>query len=121
MVIANTGTTAVHSMGYMFTYFKNIDHGRANGLLLAEFLKFFAEKEGARGLRRIPAILSALGMESPDRFAAVLDGLLGTREHFTGAELESYAEISVKAKNVANSLIRPEKEDLLAILTKSSG
>ena len=30
---ANTGTTAVHAMGYSLTYYKNIDHGRANGLL----------------------------------------------------------------------------------------
>ena len=40
MVIANTGTTAVHAMGYGLTYFKDVDHGRANGLLITSFLKF---------------------------------------------------------------------------------
>ena len=30
MVISHTGTIAVHSMGYSLTYFKDVDHGRAN-------------------------------------------------------------------------------------------
>jgi len=42
IVIAHTGTTALHSMGYSLTYFHEIDHGRANGLLMYEYLKFIA-------------------------------------------------------------------------------
>ena len=44
MVIAQTGTTAVHAMGIRSTYFKDVDHGKANGLLMYEFLRFL---EGA--------------------------------------------------------------------------
>jgi alcohol dehydrogenase class IV len=121
MVIANTGTTAVHSMGYQLTYFNNIDHGRANGLLLPEFLRFVKETEGGRHAGRIGEILSFPGMESLEEFSSVLGGLLGSREKFKAAELEEYAERAVKAKNVLNGIVKLEKEDLLGILKRSVG
>jgi alcohol dehydrogenase class IV len=121
MVIANTGTTAVHAMGYLLTYNKNIDHGRANGLLFANFLKFIEEKEKNAGSRRIPAILSALSMKNVDEFGRNLDKLLGVREKLTPAELEQYAETAVKAKNISNCVIRAEREDLLEIFIRSVG
>ena len=37
IVISQTGTTAVHSMGYSLTYFRDVDHGRANGLVIVDF------------------------------------------------------------------------------------
>jgi alcohol dehydrogenase class IV len=121
MVIANTGTTAVHAMGYLLTYNKNIDHGRANGLLFASFLKFIEEKEKNSGSRRIPAILSALGMQNVDEFGRNLDKLLGVREKLTSAELEQYAKTAIKAKNILNCVIRAEQADLLEIFIKSVG
>ncbi|MFP3040738.1 iron-containing alcohol dehydrogenase [Treponema primitia] len=120
MVIAHTGTTAVHPMGYTLTYNHNIDHGRANGLIFAEFLKIIEKKE-KDGSRRIPAILSALGMKSLDEFTAVLDRLLGKKERFETAVLEGYAAQAAKAKNIANCVIRLEEEDLLEIFKRSIG
>jgi alcohol dehydrogenase class IV len=121
MVIANTGTTAIHPMGYLLTYHKNIDHGRANGLLFANYLKFIEEKERALEPRRIPVILSALGMQNLDAFGRTLDKLLGPREKLTAAELEQYADTASKAKNILNCVIRAERADLLEIFTKSVG
>jgi alcohol dehydrogenase class IV len=121
MVIANTGTTAVHSMGYQFTYFKNTYHGRANGLLLPEFLRFVKEAEGARCAERIGEILSFPGMKSLEEFTASLDKLLGEREKFQNAELEEYAERAVKAKNVRNGIVKLTKEDILGIFQRSVG
>ncbi|RPJ81369.1 MAG: iron-containing alcohol dehydrogenase, partial [Deltaproteobacteria bacterium] len=40
VAIAQTGTTVVHAMGYSLTFFNNIDHGKANGLLLCEYLNY---------------------------------------------------------------------------------
>jgi len=40
MVISHTGTTIIHGMGYSLTYFKDIPHGRANGMLVREYLKY---------------------------------------------------------------------------------
>jgi alcohol dehydrogenase class IV len=119
MVIANTGTTAVHSMGYQLTYFRNIDHGRANGLLLPEFLRFVTAAQGGRYAGRVGEILSVPGMGSLEEFSSVLDSLLGTRERFQNAELEEYAERTTKAKNVLNGIIKLEQGDILGILQRA--
>jgi alcohol dehydrogenase class IV len=121
MVIANTGTTAVHAMGYQLTYHKHIDHGRANGLLLGAYLRFVAEKEKAQATNRIGEILAALDLGSLEDFSARLDMLLGPREKVDAAALEGYAEKAFQAKNIANATIKPEKADLLAVLQQSIG
>ena len=79
MVIAHTGTTAVHSMGYSLTYFKDIDHGRANGLLLPEFLKLVCEKEPVC----VDRILDLMGFKSVEEYQAVTDKLLKEKEVLT--------------------------------------
>jgi alcohol dehydrogenase class IV len=119
MVITNTGTTAVHALGYQLTYWHNIDHGRANGLLLGEFLKFCAKKEGAHTERRIRDILAALGLESPESFSRIAADLLGSPETIAAADLETYARRALAAKNIANCYITPDYEDLLRIYTRS--
>jgi alcohol dehydrogenase class IV len=111
IVIAHTGTTAVHSMGYSLTYFKNIDHGRANGLLLAEFLRFVQKSRPGK----ISFLLKALNLRSLDQFAQILNGMLGAREDITHAELTEYASIAVRAKNIGNCVVVPTERDLLDI------
>ncbi|MDR0709790.1 MAG: iron-containing alcohol dehydrogenase [Spirochaetaceae bacterium] len=117
MVIANTGTTAVHALGYALTYHRHIDHGRANGLVFAEYLRAVEQRAGDS--RRIPALVSALGVDSLDVFAAALDGLLGEKERFEDRELRDYAEQASGAKNIANGIVPFDREALLEILTKS--
>jgi alcohol dehydrogenase class IV len=121
MVIANTGTTAVHAMGYGLTYHRHIDHGRANGLLLARYLRFVEEREKAadEGGRKVADILKALGFSSVDGLASALDTLLGEREAFTDAELRSYAAKAITTKNIANCRVKPSEADLLAVMRSS--
>ncbi|MDR2631997.1 MAG: iron-containing alcohol dehydrogenase [Treponema sp.] len=121
MVIANTGTSVVHAMGYSLTYFRKVDHGRANALLLGAYLRFVQGKEQAAGTNRVGEILDALDMRSLDELDAALDDLLGVREPFTTAEIEQYAETAIHAKHIANGVIKPEKADLIEVLTKSLG
>jgi len=47
MVIAQTGTTMLHGMGYPLTVFHGIQHGHANGILLPYVLAF--DREAAPG------------------------------------------------------------------------
>lgn len=121
MVIANTGTTVVHAMGYSLTYFRDVPHGRANALLLGAYLRFVQRKEKDAGTNRVGEILGALGMKSLDEFDAVIDGFLGVREKFTAAEIERYAGIAVHAKHIANGTVKPDKADLVEVLTTSLG
>lgn len=111
MVIAHTGTTAVHSMGYSLTYFRDIDHGRANGLLLAEFLKLVK----CQCPEKIQQILSLMGYENIEAFEEIMNALLGEKEKMTLEEVEKFASIAIKAKNISNCIVVPTQEDLLKI------
>lgn len=115
IVIAHTGTTAVHSMGYCLTYFKNVDHGRANALLLPSFLRFYAKSDP----EPVKKILNASGSASMDELEAIFLRLLGEREEITQKELERYITIAAQAKNVLNSKITPTMEDMEYIYTRS--
>jgi alcohol dehydrogenase class IV len=115
IVIAHTGTTAVHAMGYCLTYFKNVDHGRANALLLPSFLRFYAKSDP----EPVKKILKASDTASMDELEAIFLRLLGEREEITQKELERYITISAQAKNVLNSKVTPTREDLESIYTRS--
>ncbi len=115
IVIANTKTTAVHSMGYSLTYFHDIDHGRANGLLLGEFLKYIERIWP----ERVCEILSAMGLSTVNEFITLLDGLLGERERLTDEQIEKYVSITAKSGNVKNSPIIPGTKDLIEIYRNS--
>ena len=109
LVIANTGTSAVHAMGYELTYFRHIDHGRANGLLLAALFRFYQRK----GVSRLSDVIGFMGMKDIDEFASLMDRLLGEKEQFTDDELQMYASIAIKAGNIANSIVPPDEAELL--------
>lgn len=111
IVIAHTGTTAVHAMGYSLTYFKNIDHGRANALLLPGFLKFTSKQDTMTTDR----ILAAMGLNTLDEFEAIFARLIGKREKITADEVEHYTEISLKAKSIPNSIVVPSRDDIYQI------
>lgn len=113
MVIANTGTTAVHSMGYSLTYFHNVDHGRANGLILTTFMSYIDKYNP----ELISMILSPMGFKALSELIDTLDGLLGERLLLTAEEVEKYATIAAKSKNASNSIVIPVKEDLVSILS----
>ena len=97
MVISHTGTTIVHSMGYPMTYFKDIPHGMANGLLLAEYLR--KTEEVLPG--KVKQCLEILGIKDVDGLSVLLRELLPCDAEFNAEELEKWTESTIKAKNVA--------------------
>lgn len=108
MVIAQTGTTAVHAMGYSLTYFKDIDHGRANGLLLGEYLSF-VEKENPALVKKI---LQAMNLSDLNIFKDLMNQLFGKKEVINSEEINQYSKMAIQTKNIANSAVRPNEEDL---------
>jgi len=111
MVISHTGTTAVHSMGYSLTYFKDIDHGRANGLLMAEFIRTIEPKLQ----ERVNNILNAMQLTDVDALKQWLESLLGEKEPITKEEIEKYSGIAIKAKNIHNCPVEINQEQLSQI------
>lgn len=115
MVIAQTGTTAVHAMGYSLTYFKHIDHGRANGLLLGEFLRLVKTEQPDL----LKGILKAMDFTEVDQFTELADSLLGQKEDISSQEITQYSKLAMQTKNIANCLVKPTEEDLIKIFSVS--
>ena len=113
--IAQTGTAAAHAMGYSLTYFRHIDHGRANGLLLTEFIRF---TEGTHP-DKVARLLGAMKLGGVDELDEMLSGLLGEPEDFTLPELEKYTALAVKTKNMKNCLTEPTAGDILSAYKNS--
>lgn len=111
MVIAQTGTTAVHAMGYSLTYFKDIDHGRANGLLLGEYLRLVENKEPAL----IKKIITAMNVESVNAYITLMDKLFGEKEKISRDEIQQFSEKTMATKNINNCIVKPTLEDVIAM------
>ena len=125
MVIAQTGTAAPHSMGYLFTLNWGTDHGRANALLMKSFLSWCREKEQALSTgsiqgtsNRIPGLCKALGMEL-ETFFELVEKLLGEREKTSEAELSAWSKLPMK--NAAATFIQPSQEEIKRIYLESFG
>lgn len=115
MVIAHTGTTVLHSMGYSLTYFRNVDHGRANGLLMYEYLKFIAVEHGDM----VDKLVSFLNMKNLEELKNCLDKLLGDKEAISKSEITQFSAKAIQAKNVINTIRASSQEDLAGIIARS--
>lgn len=115
MTIAQTGTTAVHGMGYYLTYFYGIDHGRANALLLGQTLRLCERK----GLLQVETIVRACGCVGIGEICKTLDTLVGKREEIPRARLTEFARRSVTNKNIVKSRYLSTGEELEEIYLNS--
>lgn len=115
IVLSQTGTTVVHALGYPLTYFQHIPHGRANGLLLAAYLRF--NEPVLPG--KVREVLAALNLESISQMSRILRDLLPSGEVITGQDIEAYAAFAAKAANTAFTARQPEPEDLRQLLRDS--
>ena len=105
MVIAQTGTVAVHAMGYSLTYFKGIDHGRANGLLMAEYLRFVEKKDDVL----VAKVLNAMKLSSIKQCRDLMDELFGEKENITLDEVCEFSKIAMGTGNIKNSKVPPKR------------
>ena len=115
MVIAQSGTTVVHSMGYSLTYFKKTDHGRANGLLLGEYLRMVEKSQPDLTGR----ILKAMNLSNVDAFQDLMNNLLGINEVLNAEEISQYSKITIQAKNIANCIVIPTEENIREMFERS--
>jgi len=115
VVIAQTGTTAVHALGYSLTYFYQVPHGRANGLLLGEYLRFNEPVVP----QKVEAVLAALGLKTVDEMKVLMSRLLPSSEVYSQEELHKFVAIASEAANIVNTPRQPGKEDLYNLLLQS--
>lgn len=115
MAIAHTGTTIVHAMGYSLTYFRNVPHGKANGLLMKEFLKFNYTTCQAK----IDDIISIMNMESIHEFGHTMSSLIQNTLKYTRDELSRYSGLAMEQKSVNNNPVPVTRDDLNQMLINS--
>ncbi|SMB95446.1 Alcohol dehydrogenase, class IV [Thermanaeromonas toyohensis ToBE] len=116
MVIAQTRTTILHTLGYSLTFFRGVPHGRANGLLMAAYLEFLAPVAP----QKVAHILSLLGFSGIDELGVTLKNLLPSPERYTDEELKGYAALASKAQHSLKATLRSAREDeLYEILRRS--
>jgi len=84
MVIAQTGTTVVHGMGYYYTLRRDIAHGLANGLLLAPVFAFNARQLPGQ----VGRICAALGHPADTTDPAELGRIVAGAVHELFARLD---------------------------------
>ena len=107
IVISQTGTTIVHSMGYPLTYYKDIPHGLANGIILPEYLR--------RTEKALPektkADLEALGFNAVSEFGAYLAEILPCDVTFCEDEVYEWTKTTIGARNVLVCPFAVTRED----------
>ena len=114
MVIAQAGTSLPHGMGYALTYFHNIPHGKANGVLLKSYLEFCQDES------KIRKILYLLTLENLDELGDFLSAILGDINTVTYNDICSYASIMASNNNkLKNHTTSVTKEDVLKIYKTS--
>ena len=99
ITIAHTGTTLVHALGYSLTYYHDLPHGRANGLLMGEYLRYNAEYVP----QRVANVLAWLGFEDVEEFAQVMGELAGPMVELSSEQIKDYAATAAATRNAAYS------------------
>ncbi|MGH4122389.1 MAG: iron-containing alcohol dehydrogenase family protein [Clostridium sp.] len=114
MVIAQAGTSLPHGMGYALTYFHNIPHGKANGLLLKSYLEFCVDENKVR------KILYLLTLENLDVLGNFLNAMLGYVNTVSYEEMCLYAgKMALNNDKLKNHPAPVKREDILKIYNDS--
>lgn len=114
-VISQTGTTVVHAMGYYLTTHKKIDHGRANALIISEFLEFAKNEQ----IEKVNRIYMLMNLRNHELFVELINQLLGEKETITDEELKTFSQFVMQESHVQNTIPVPEIEVVEDIYKKS--
>ncbi|RCX11270.1 alcohol dehydrogenase class IV [Anaerobacterium chartisolvens] len=115
MVIANTGTTIIHGMGYSLTYFKDIPHGEANALFVKEYLEFNRDAAPEKTDR----VLGLLKVESTQQLGGVIASLIEEKPSLNGEEINYYADLTMKQRSTLSNIKTVSAQDIEGIIRRS--
>ncbi|WP_244834753.1 iron-containing alcohol dehydrogenase family protein [Clostridium sp. BJN0001] len=118
IVIAHTGVTIVHGMGYCYTYFKGIAHGKANGFLTKNYIDYIYDVKK----EKIDNVLNILGCKDVLEFESLIEKLIGKAPKITDEEIEMYTSLTMlqtgSIKNTARELSKNDIKSLWASMNK---
>ncbi len=108
IVISQTGTTIVHALGYNLTYYKGLDHGLANALLLPAFLELSLETNCDITNR----ILNALHLTSIKEYHNLTSEFFDKNIILTKNEIDLYTRKAMLTANIKNNIFKVDIEIL---------
>lgn len=116
MVIAQTGTSIPHGLGYFLTYEKKIPHGRANGMLLQAYLELFDS-----GDKNVQNVLCCLGLETTKDMGKLMKDILDIPEIFTKEDILYYTKRAMETPKKLSTFPAYElcEKDVLTVYEKS--
>lgn len=115
ITISHTGTTLVHALGYSLTYYHDVPHGRANGVLMGEYLRFTEKHVPGR----VANVLDWLGLAHVEEFKGLINDLFGTVVTLDEETITAYVDKAMETRNVAFSQGDVTESVLARILEKS--
>ena len=119
MAVVQASTTLPHGMGYPLTHEKNIVHGFASCVCMAEYLKTFKKPES---IRIVNDILQKCGFTDADELGAYLAEIISRNNVpcVTHAEAAQWAQdFSHNEGRMRRNIERFSPEDISAIYMKS--
>jgi alcohol dehydrogenase class IV len=69
----------------------------------------------------IRRIIRVMGLSCLEEFKDLLNSLLGKKEDITDEEIYRFSDAAVKAKNMANCKVRPDRDEIEVIYRASFG
>lgn len=116
MAISTTGTSIPHALGYTFTFYKDIPHGRANGMIMPAYMDFNLKNCAHPKVRQA---LQISGFDHLEQFEHLMEELCGPPPVCSPEEKERFIEQTMQAKNLVNNLVTPSRENLADILQRT--
>lgn len=91
IVIAQTGTTLIHGMGYPLTYYKGLSHGRANGILFPHYMKLMEETMPDK----VDKIWELLDVDGLEEFTDIIKELMPDTVALTEEEIAKFTALTM--------------------------
>jgi len=113
MAISITGTTIPHTLGFAFTYYKDVPHGRANGMIMPAYMRFNDMKTSD------PKVMQAIrvsGFDNINHFSDLMFKLSGNPPYCSKEEKEIFVARTLQAKNIQYNIAIPKREDMEKML-----
>lgn len=121
MVIAQTGTTALHAFGYYLTLHYGVPHGRANGALLGQYLEFI-ERSSPERMKTVYSVFGA-GKEGHEAFLEFVESLgVSTKLSAYGVkedDLAAFRDYVMENRSIPRTPGNVGGEDIERILSQS--
>ena len=117
IAISHTGTTLIHAMGYSLTYFKGFSHGRANAMLMAEYLK-----ENSKIIPdKVQTVMDILGFKSFKEADKYFSIGLDLKPILSDEECRSFAKLANEQGSVKLNPVDVKEDDIFNLYKRIFG